>query len=137
MEKDKIEKLCRDSHIDILILFGSQAKKDPRVGSDHDIAFKPGKGFGLNKLDLIYRLGELYNIDDIDLVRLTPDTDPVLLWEIFMHGKPLFERHPGLFEKEKLKAWKIYQDTAKIRNLRKEHLKQSIRKAKDVARSLK
>lgn len=133
MEKGKIEKFCRDNHIDLLILFGSQAKKCRQAGSDFDFALKPCRGCSVDKLGLIFQLGELFNTDNVDLVILTPNTDPVLLWEIFKEGKPLYENMEGLFEKERLRAWKIYLDTEQLRCYQKEYLKKFIKKAKDVA----
>ena len=41
MGKGEIEKFCRDNHIDLMIVFGSQAKKGARSGSDFDLAIKP------------------------------------------------------------------------------------------------
>jgi len=136
MERGKIEDFCRGHHIDLLILFGSQAKKRMKAGSDFDLALKPCRGCAVDKLDVIFQLGELFNVDNVDVVILRPDTDPVLLWEIFMEGKLLYENTAGLFEKERLRAWKIYLDTEQLRCRQKEYLKQFIRKAKDVSRSL-
>jgi predicted nucleotidyltransferase len=137
MNKGKIEKFCRDNNIDLMILFGSQAKKRTRADSDFDLAVKPSRECTLDKLRLIYKLGELFGTDFLDLVILTCDMDAVLLREIFMEGNFLYESVPGLFEKEKLRAWKIYLDTEKIRSYQKEYLKKIIRKAKDVARGYK
>ena len=137
MEKGEIEKLCRENHIDLLVLFGSRAKKGGQGGSDFDLALKPSRGWDIDKLGLIYQLGELFDTDNVDLVILTPDTDPVLLWEIFIEGQPLYENMAGLFESERLRAWKIYLDTEQLRFYQTEYLKKFIKKAKDVARGLK
>lgn len=137
MDKNKIEVFCKANHIELLILFGSRAKKRLHARSDFDLAIKPCQGQAVDKLGLIYKLGELFDTDDIDLVILTPDTDPVLLWEIFMEGRLIYERMAGLFEKEKLRAWKIYLDTERFRKYRREYVKRFVRKVKDVARSLK
>ena len=93
--------------------------------------------YAIDKLDFIYKLGELFNTELVDLTILTPDTDAVLLMEIFMKGKLLYESVSGLFENEKLRAWKIYLDTEKLWSHRKEYVKKIIRKAKDVARGSK
>jgi predicted nucleotidyltransferase len=137
MEKGEVEKFCRDNHIDLMIVFGSQAKKSTRADSDFDLAVKLPRECAIDKLYLIYKLGELFNTDVLDLVILTSDMDAVLLREIFMEGKLLYESVPGLFEKEKLRAWKIYLDTEKLRSYQKEYLKKIVRKAKDVVRGYK
>ena len=84
MGKGEIEKFCRDNHIDLMIVIGSQAKKGARSGSDFDLAIKPCREYAIDKLDFIYKLGELFNTELVDLTILTPDTDAVLLMEIFM-----------------------------------------------------
>ena len=137
MEKGEIEKFCRDNQIDLLIVFGSQAKKSTRTGSDFDLAIKPSKECAIDKLHLIYQLGELFKSDIVDIVILTSDMDAVLLKEIFIEGKLLYESISGLFEKEKLRAWKIYLDTEKWRSYQKEYLKKFVKKAKDVVRGYK
>jgi predicted nucleotidyltransferase len=136
MDKNRVEEICKANHIELLILFGSRAKTRPHPGSDFDLAIKPCREQAVDKLGLIYKLGELLNSDDIDLVILTPDTDPVLLREIFTEGRCLYEDAAGLFEKEKLRAWKMYLDTERFRKYRREYVKRFIRKVKDVARSL-
>jgi hypothetical protein len=75
---------------------------------------------------LIYRLGDFFEGKEIDLVVLTRDTDPVLLNEIFSKGRLLYEEQPGIFDKERLRAWKLYLDTEKLRRMRKEYLKKFV-----------
>jgi hypothetical protein len=75
----------------------------------------------------------LFDGKKIDLVILTADTDPLLLYEVFFNGMPLYEEDQGIFEKEKLRAWKLYIDTEKLRVMQKQYLKKFVEKASDVA----
>lgn len=77
----------------------------------------------MGKLELIYHLGSLFTDREVDLVVLSIDTDPVLLFEIFSSGKPLYEDRPGVFDSERLRAYKLYYDTEKLRRLQTEYLK--------------
>lgn len=63
---------------------------------------------------------------------MSPDTDPLLLYEIFFHGKPLYEETPGMFEQERLRAWKLYLDTENLREMRRKYLKEFVERAHNV-----
>ena len=131
--KDKgIEIFCKENSIELLILFGSHASEETHPKSDIDVAVKFKRGTEISKLELIYKLDDLFNGKSIDLVVLTTDTDPLLLYEIFFNGRPLYEKDPDIFEKEKLRAWKLYLDTEKLRVIQKQYLKKFVEKASDV-----
>lgn len=115
--------ICEKANIALLVLFGSRAKGKVHAESDIDLAVKPVHGHIVDKLKLIFEFGELLKTEGIDLVVLTPETDPVLLYEIFMNGRPLYENSPELFEREKLRAWKLYLDTERLRRYQKEYLR--------------
>jgi len=128
-----IKNFCRENGIDLLVLFGSSAGDKPESSRDIDLAVKLKEGISISKLDLIYKLDNFFMGKNIDLVRLTTDTDPLLLHEIFMKGVCLFERKKNLFEKDKLRAWKLYLDTEKIRNLLVNYKKKFLQKVSHVA----
>lgn len=117
----------------MLVLFGSSAGGKPKTSRDIDLAVKFKNGTIISKLDLIYKLDDFCMEKKMDLVLLTADTDPLLLYEIFMKGVCLFERKKNLFEMDKLRAWKLYLDTDKIRNMRGKYLKDFARKVSHVA----
>lgn len=131
--QDEIDVFCRDNNISLLVLFGSRAEGNCRPASDVDLAVQVRRNLEISKLDLIFRLGGLFGAGEIDLVLLTRDTDPLLLHEIFTKGKPLHEAQPGIFENEKLRAWKLYLDTEKLRRRQATYLKQFVEKTSHVA----
>ena len=55
---------------------------------------------------------------------LTPDTSPLLRYEILFGGRVLYEESEGLFEEGKLKAWKLYLDTAPLRKRELQYLRE-------------
>ncbi|MBI5665590.1 MAG: nucleotidyltransferase domain-containing protein [Nitrospirae bacterium] len=128
-----IKGYCKENGIDLLVLFGSSAGSRSESSRDIDLAVKLRKGVNISKLDLIYKLDDFFKGKDIDLVLLRADTDPLLLYEIFMKGVCLFERKKDLFEMDKLRAWKLYLDTEKIRDMRENYLKAFVRKVSHVA----
>ena len=133
MNEQVLSDFCRDSGIELLVMFGSSATGREQQGSDIDIAVKMKRGKVVSKLDLIYHLGGLFKEREIDLVILSVDTDPVLLYEIFSYGKPLYEGRPDLFAEERLRAFKLYFDTEKLRRLQAEYLKQFTESSRNVA----
>jgi predicted nucleotidyltransferase len=133
MKTKGIEIFCKENSIELLILFGSHASEETHPKSDIDVAIKLNRGTEISKLELIYKLNDLFDGKKIDLVILTADTDPLLLYEVFFNGMPLYEEDQGIFEKEKLRAWKLYIDTEKLRVMQKQYLKKFVEKASDVA----
>jgi len=126
METEEIKRFCRENGIELFVLFGSCTLGKIHPASDIDVAVKFKKGTDISKLELIYRLDDLLDGKHIDLVILTADTDPLLLYEVFSHGKLLYEEHPGIFERGKLRAWKLYIDTEKIREMQRKYLKEFV-----------
>ena len=112
-----IKGFCRANNIELLILFGSGVTGKTHPSSDIDIAVKLKKGVGIQKLELIYKLDDVFNGKSIDLVVLGPDTDPLLLHEIFFNGTPVYEKKDGMYKQDKLRSWKLYLDTEKIREV--------------------
>lgn len=133
MDTGNIAAFCKKNSIELLVLFGSHAGGKVRPSSDVDLAVKMLRGVEFSKLDLIYHIGGLFEGKEVDLVVLTNDTDPVLLNEIFSRGKVLHEERAGTFEEEKLRAWKLYLDTEKLRVMQKEYLKRFAEKLGDVS----
>jgi predicted nucleotidyltransferase len=116
----KLTEICHQHGITLAILFGSRATERTHSKSDIDLAILIEK-VEPDKLQLIYELADILN-GEIDLVILTNDTDPILLYEIFSTGKILYEKRDGLFIEQYLRAWHIWQDTEKIRDWQKKYL---------------
>ncbi len=133
MAHDAIKELCLQEGVELLVLFGSASRGEERPGSDVDLAVKMKKDRAVSKLDLLYRLGELFKDREVDLVVLTVDTDPVLLYEIFAKGSLLYEAEPDLFENERVRALKLYYDTEKLRRLNDGYLKKFASRSGHVA----
>jgi len=86
-----------------------------------------------SKLQLIHELEMIFTPKMVDLVLLNAETDPLLLHEIFAHGRLLFERSEGLFAKGELRAWHLYLDTAPLRRKEREFIKKKFKDRADVA----
>jgi predicted nucleotidyltransferase len=128
-----IKSFCKKNHIEILVLFGSASTGETHHLSDIDIAVKYKRGVKASKLKLIYDLDDFFYGKSIDVVVVTPDTDPLLLHEIFSKGTPLYQSRKGLFEEEQLRAWKLYLDTGAIQKMNAKYLIKYMKKVRHVA----
>ncbi len=133
MENIKVIGFCETNNIELLILFGSHASGEIRPESDIDVAVKLREGARGSKLELIYQLDDIFNGKDIDLVVLTSDTEPLLLHEIFFSGKVLYESWSGIFDAGRLRAWKLYIDTERLRSMQTKYLKEFAERVSSVA----
>ena len=133
MNTREIEPFCRENNVELFVLFGSHARGTVHPRSDIDVAIKIKRGASVSKLDLLFRLGGMFGDKEIDLVVLADDTDPLLLYEIFMNGQALYEERKGIFMEEKLRAWKLYLDTERLRKMQRDHLRKFGEKASNVA----
>lgn len=133
MEDTKVRNFCEKNNIELLVIFGSCASGKRSPESDIDIAVGLGEGAQALKLEWIYQLDDIFDGKDIDLVVLTADTEPLLLYEIFLRGRVLYERHPGIFDAGRLRAWKLYIDTDRLRVMQKNYLKEFAERVSCVA----
>jgi len=75
---EEIELFCTRNEVELFILFGSQARGAPHAGSDMDIALQFAPRQEPSKLQLIHGLEMMLMPKTVDLVILTPQTDPAL-----------------------------------------------------------
>ena len=101
----------------LLVLFGSasdgEAAAPPR---DVDLAVDFPNGITADRrLAVIGELQDLCAPQPVDVVFLHRDTDPVLRFEVFRRGQPLYEARPGLFVEETVRALALYEDALPFR----------------------
>ena len=113
----------------LIIAFGSQISGKTRGGSDFDFAVLARKSLTLSERSaLSARLSKKLGIneDKIDLVDLHKSS-PLLLYEVAKKGK-LIEGTDFDFIRFKVRAWKVYQDTAKFRRLGEQMVKKYVQR---------
>ncbi len=107
----------------LVILFGSQAAKTAGQQSDTDVAVLLDRPLTLeDKIKFKEEFSKKLNIseDRIDAVDLW-SAPPLLQYQIAQNGR-LMEGNEFDFIRFKVLAWKRYQDTAKLRRIRREVL---------------
>lgn len=110
----------------LIILFGSRTTGMAKAGSDYDIAV-----WGDNVLDLEQKSAVSQNLaselgvseDKIDITDLNT-ASPLLRYEVSIYGK-LLRGSEEDFLRFKVSSWKLYQDTARFRQARRQALNQS------------
>lgn len=108
----------------LCVLFGSQATGKAHAHSDVDIALWPEKP--LTATEKLTWLNELMTLldNEVSLVLVSPDLDPVLGFEIVRDGRLILEREPGLWEKKRFHLWQSYTDSLFFRRAARQQLHQ-------------
>lgn len=131
-DPDALDRYCRQEGIRLLVLFGSHAVGTAGSQSDVDLAVQTRRGVETDKLLLIYDLEGIFSPHRVDLVILNPLTSPLLLREVFFRGRPLYEGAMDEFSRGRLRAWKLYQDSAPLRQFEKRALESFVRRLNHV-----
>ncbi len=115
-----------------MILFGSQATGKTKARSDVDIALSSRTApLRENVIRLYGEMEDLFQ-QEVDVAIIDAVTDPVLLLEIFQKGKALYEAKPGLFFEQKIRAFRIFEDTEPLRRFRDAVLARRVQEMKNV-----
>lgn len=122
--RDALGQWAKASGCELLVLFGSAASEgSPRVDGDVDLALMfAGRPPPERRLAMIGDLQDLLGRARVDVVFLGLDTDPVLRFEIFRGGVPVYEDRDGLFVDEVVRALALYEDALPFRRRLRESL---------------
>lgn len=104
----------------LLILYGSRAKGYARDNSDYDIGVFAGRDLSLEELCgfVAQAAGKLTVPEDrIDIADLAA-ASPLLVWEAMKNGR-LISGEEEDYQQFKIRAWRQYLDTAKLRRARR------------------
>lgn len=112
----QIVDICRKHEVRFLALFGSRALGAEKA-RDVDLAASFGRQISARE-ELVFfcEMVRALATDRLDLVVLDK-ADPVLLKEVAIHGKPLYEKQPGAFDEFIMNAIAEYQDTKENRRI--------------------
>ena len=105
-----IGEIAQSYGLDLIVLFGSQARGDNRSNSDTDVAYLASAALSLMdeaRLALALSTELEQTVDLVDLKK----SSPLLSYNIFHDGQSLYEQTPGLFSDFFVRAVRIYQET--------------------------
>lgn len=125
--EQELADLAASSGCRLAILFGSVAAGRERA-RDVDVAL----AFGAlpdpaRRLELIGEIQQIARPRPADVVFLHRDTSPVLRFEVFRQGRPVFEAEPGLFVTGAVRALALYEDARPFRDALVRQLKTGAR----------
>ena len=106
---------CQQCPMQLCVLFGSQVTGKTHPHSDVDLALWPTRT--LSPLTRLRWLRELETAldQDVSLVLVSQDLDPVLGFEIMQQGCLVFEDTPGRWETKRAQLWHKYNDSLPFR----------------------
>ena len=127
IDRKKLEKLCRKHKIRLLVLHGSYATQNENPKSDIDIGvLRREKVDSDKKLAIMDDFSELFG-DKFDPVFLN-GAEPLISYQVAIHGSPLFEAEKGSFSEFRIHALARYMDSKKFRILEKLYVKHALGK---------
>ncbi|HEX9669175.1 MAG TPA: nucleotidyltransferase domain-containing protein, partial [Thermoanaerobaculia bacterium] len=68
---------------------------------------------------------------EVHLVLVSPETSPVLGFEVVRDGRVLFEDEPERWLRERERLWKLYDDSLPFRRAARERLREFARAFRD------
>jgi Nucleotidyltransferase domain. len=120
-------RLAADSRVIAVYGFGSRTRNEQTSGSDVDVAVLLDSDIDLkNELLLRAAVVEQLRRDDVDLVILNT-ASPLLAWEVVTTGCRLFSRDPDRSDRFEDRTILRYLDTAYLRKLQHDLIRESVR----------
>lgn len=125
LPKKKIVTLCRKHRIVLMILHGSHARGRAHRNSDIDVGILTAEKIDSERyLELLHDFGEVFG-DQFDPVILN-GAEPLISYQVAIHGEPLYEQRRGLFASFQVQAVSRYLDSKKFRDLEKIYIKKAV-----------
>ncbi|MBM3242080.1 DUF86 domain-containing protein [Candidatus Poribacteria bacterium] len=136
MDVSVFEQWCHKYDVEMVILFGSQAKNSARPDSDIDLGILLVKHPipVEEELQLCLDLVGVVQTGKVDMVILN-HADPFLCYEAACYGIAIYERKPLLFDRFKVMAFKRFVDTEPLRQLNDLYFDIFLMKGKSKMRS--
>lgn len=134
VDKAKLQEVADSYHLDLIVLFGSYAKRKSRP-DDLDIAVRTTREEFLRlsssdktqwqwKMSLTASLEAIIALPyDIDLVVLNEVFDSTFLFEVARYGELVYQRELSTFDRFRVYAARRFDDDAKFRRWGWEYLK--------------
>ncbi len=121
----KLEILADTYALDLIVLFGSQATGKTHAQSDVDVAIYRSNNPCL--LEDLWRIGEemkpIFQNPDIEVIDIAT-APPILLRDVFDVGVCLYEKRLGTFSLQRMRARRMYRESAPLRRLRDQKLQE-------------
>ncbi|MCX6739060.1 MAG: nucleotidyltransferase domain-containing protein [Candidatus Parcubacteria bacterium] len=126
-DSQKIKQFAEKHGLRLVVLFGSQSRGEPRVGSDTDIALLSEEKKSVREIsEMQIEFSEMLHVKEVEMVDLLGRT-PLFLKQVSDDGKVLYEQKPGIFDEFQIYAFKRYVEAKPLFALRRKFTEQFIR----------
>ena len=121
-----LEGLASKHNLELILVFGSQARGEAHPASDMDIAVYGRQILSeTEKIELIYELSGIFHMDDIDLVDLR-SAPPLLKKEALSAYKVLFQEDAELLYRLELANLHELKELEVLDRIRRERLEEFV-----------
>lgn len=115
-KQNEIKLIAEKNNLDLVVIFGSQVKGTANKDSDIDLGVYSKLGLNLdNKIKLSHDFSEIFESDKID-INIISSNSPLLMRQILIEGKILYEKENNIADKLKLYAWKLLAESKFFRD---------------------
>lgn len=112
----EIKELAEKNNLDLVVLFGSQAKGTAHKESDIDIGIYSKLELNLDdKIQLGHDLSLIFQNDNVD-ISIISYFSPLLSLQILKDAKVLYERENGIAATLKFYSWKLFAESKPFRD---------------------
>lgn len=127
IQKNKIKEIAEKYHLNLVLLFGSQATGKTHKESDFDIAYLPKKNLSYdNEIDINFQFINIFRHDRVDTVDMRK-APALLLYAIFRECLVLFKKDDLIFPTYRAYAFKKYIEAKPFYEERFKKLKEKIK----------
>lgn len=125
-QKEIINSIVKEYNLDLVLLFGSRARKQEREDSDWDLAIYSKKEINTDKYFEIISKIEGNCFKKIDLIIINEDIDPLLSKNIFEKPIILFEKNKEIFNELQINSIYKFIDYSPLYKIEEEIVKKRL-----------
>ncbi len=125
--KERINQLAKEYALELLLLYGSQARGDAHKESDIDTAYLSSRKLTFEEeMALDSHLTGVFQNDNVQLVNVRR-ASPLLLKLIVKDAVPLYERSRGILDDLYIYALRLYEEAKPLFELRSHYVNKKIK----------
>lgn len=114
--EENIKNIAKRHNLGLVVLFGSQITDRVNKESDIDIGVYGATSISFeDKIILSKEFSEIFGDDNID-ISIISSNSPLLMYQILIGGKILYEKEKNLADRLRLYSWKLLAEAKSFRD---------------------